>query len=223
MSKTTQASDTIHLGVILAISGGFMDAYSYLGRDHVFANAQTGNIILFGVNLMEGNFPTALRYLCPMLAFTIGIILSNIVRHKCHRDSFLHWRQITVLMEILILSFVAYIPQNHNLYANSLISMACGIQVECFRKMHKYPIATTMCIGNLRSGTQSLCDYFLKNDKTGLKKALLYYGIIFNFILGAVLGSFVIKFVYEKSILLCSFMLLIVFFMMFSKNQEQED
>lgn len=223
MRKTTQESDTIHLGIILAISGGFMDAYSYLCRDHVFANAQTGNMILFGVNLMERNFPSALRYLCPMLAFTLGIVLSNIVRHKCSPDFFLHWRQITVLMEILILSLVAYIPQNNNLYANSLISMACGIQVECFRKMHNYPIATTMCIGNLRSGTQSLCDYFLKHDKYGLKKTLLYYGIIFNFILGAVLGSFVIKFVYEKSILLCSFMLLIVFFMMFSGNQYQEE
>jgi len=222
MGKTPQTSDAIHLGIILAVSGGFMDAYSYLCRDHVFANAQTGNILLFGVNIVGGNFQLALRYFIPMLAFTIGIILSNIVRHKCTRHSSLHWRQITVLIEILLLSLVAFLPQDYNLYANSLISMACGIQVECFRKMHSYPVSTTMCIGNLRSGTQSLCDYFFNHNIIELKKTLLYYGIIFNFILGAVFGSLVIKFAHEKSILLCPVMLLLVFFMMFSRGDDSE-
>lgn len=37
-------------------TGGMMDAYSYIMRGHVFANAQTGNMLLFGVNLSEGNF-----------------------------------------------------------------------------------------------------------------------------------------------------------------------
>ena len=36
-----QMSETIELGIVLALSGGFMDAYSYMCRDHVFANAQT--------------------------------------------------------------------------------------------------------------------------------------------------------------------------------------
>ena len=34
-------SETIRLGMILAVTGGFMDAYSYIERDQVFANAQT--------------------------------------------------------------------------------------------------------------------------------------------------------------------------------------
>lgn len=41
-----QMSESIKLGVILAIAGGFMDAYSYMCRGKVFANAQTGNILL---------------------------------------------------------------------------------------------------------------------------------------------------------------------------------
>ena len=36
-----QMSESIKLGVILAIAGGFMDAYSYMCRGKVFANAQT--------------------------------------------------------------------------------------------------------------------------------------------------------------------------------------
>ena len=61
-----QMSESIKLGVILAIAGGFMDAYSYLARGQVFANAQTGNMLLFGVNLASGQFQHALHYLCPV-------------------------------------------------------------------------------------------------------------------------------------------------------------
>lgn len=51
MRSSKQMSESIRIGAILAVSGGFMDAYSYIQRDQVFANAQTGNILLFGVKL----------------------------------------------------------------------------------------------------------------------------------------------------------------------------
>ena len=41
MKHSLQMSETLRLGIILALSGGFMDAYSYLERGNVFANAQT--------------------------------------------------------------------------------------------------------------------------------------------------------------------------------------
>lgn len=46
-----QMSDTFLIAVLLAVVGGSLDAYSYVARGHVFANAQTGNIVLFGLHL----------------------------------------------------------------------------------------------------------------------------------------------------------------------------
>ena len=40
-----QMSDTFLIAVLLAVVGGSLDAYSYVARGHVFANAQTGNIV----------------------------------------------------------------------------------------------------------------------------------------------------------------------------------
>ena len=40
---------------LFAIVGGFLDAYSYLARGRVFAGAQTGNVVLFGVRAAAGN------------------------------------------------------------------------------------------------------------------------------------------------------------------------
>ena len=51
--KKVQMSESAVVNLVLALSGGCMDAYSYLYRGEVFANAQTGNMLLFGVNAAE--------------------------------------------------------------------------------------------------------------------------------------------------------------------------
>ena len=43
-----QISDTFLNAVFIILSGGFQDAYTYFSRGKVFANAQTGNIVLTG-------------------------------------------------------------------------------------------------------------------------------------------------------------------------------
>ena len=107
MKRAKQTSESIELGILLALSGGFMDAYSYLARGQVFANAQTGNMLLFGVNLASGQFQHALHYLCPVLAFGLGIFLAEFVHFQ--KIQKVHWRQVTLLIEIIILFGVGYI------------------------------------------------------------------------------------------------------------------
>lgn len=219
MKSTKQMSDSIRLGAILAASGGFMDAYSYIQRDEVFANAQTGNILLFGVKLSEGNFAGALQYFFPVLAFVLGIAAAELVRMREQR--LLHWRQISVITEAAILTAVAFIPLTQNIIANSLISFACGIQVESFRKIRGNGIATTMCIGNIRSGTQHLCQYMQSKDKEHLISAALYYGIIGCFVMGAIIGNFFIGILHEKAILCSSLLLIISFIFMFIDGEKE--
>lgn len=183
-----QMSESRRLAFLLAISGGLMDAYTYIFRDGVFANAQTGNILLLSINLSEGNWNKALHYPFPVTSFALGIVLAELTHHFCVEDGILHWRQLTVLAECLILFFVGFFPTSLNLAANSLVSLACGIQVESFRKVKGNASATTMCIGNLRSGTQAVCDFFFTGDLAHLQKGRIYYGIILAFTLGAVAG-----------------------------------
>lgn len=211
-------SESIRLGALLAVSGGFMDAYSYIQRDQVFANAQTGNILLFGVNLSEGNFAGALHYFLPVLAFVLGIAAAELVR--MHWKSTLHWRQVSVLVEAVILALVALFPLTLNLPANALISFACGIQVESFRKIRGNSIATTMCIGNMRSGTEALCAYFHTRDKEILRSALTYFGVVLLFALGAGLGSVATLRWGEKTIWLSGALLTVSFLVMFLREEE---
>ena len=92
-----QQSETLPVGILLALSGGYMDAYTYLFRDHVFANAQTGNLVLFAVNLSEGRLLDCLRYLVPVLAFGAGVFLAQAVRLRFPNRPQVHWRQAALV------------------------------------------------------------------------------------------------------------------------------
>lgn len=219
MFKANQISETIGLGMILAISGGMMDAYSYIQRGEVFANAQTGNMLLFGVNLSEGNFYRAFSYFCPIILFVAGILLADIARKKANKK--LHWRQTSVLLEAVILIGVGFVPLTHNLIANSLTSLACGIQVESFRKIHGKGIATTMCIGNLRSATQNIYDSVVTKDINKFKTGLLYFFIICSFVSGAIIGNILIKSLGIKTIWVSGALLILSFIIMFIDIEER--
>ena len=82
-------------------------------------------------------------------------------------------------------------------------------------------MATTMCTGNLRSGTQNLCMYFIHRDKEHLKKALVYYECIGFFVIGAMIGKYYSDIYNEKAILIASALLFIAFIMMFVDNKKK--
>ena len=197
-----------------------MDAYSYLARGKVFANAQTGNILLFGVNLADGDVDRALHYAVPVIAFAVGIALAHSIK-IFSKERRLHWRQTALLVEAALLLVVAFIPDDLNLIANSLTSLGCGIQVQAFRKLHGNGFATTMCIGNLRSGTQKLVDYVHEKDRAYLEGCLLYYGVIICFAIGAIAGSRVIGALGLRAILVSPVLLLVAFVVMFQDREKR--
>ena len=148
-----QMSEAFINSIFLALSGGFQDAYTYNCRNGVFANAQTGNVVLMSQYFMKGNWEKGLSYLLPVLSFAVGVFLAENVQNKFRYAKRLHWRQGILGAEILILMLVGFIPSEYNMIAAMLVSFACAMQVQTFRKVEGYSYASTMCIGNLRSGT----------------------------------------------------------------------
>lgn len=207
MKKSSQMSESIQIAIFLALSGGLMDAYSYILRGQVFANGQTGNILLFGVYASKGDLEMCLKYIFPISFFTFGIFLSDLFRKK---DVFkLHWRQNALIFEIILLFIVGFIPKNMNSLANALTSFACGIQVQSFKKLYGIDFSTTMCIGNLRGAIHNLSEYFYTKNKKFLKNSMMYFIVIVCFVIGAIIGS---KFSYilELKTIFLSIILLVI-------------
>lgn len=217
-----QMSESMLTAAFIILSGGLQDAYTYLCRGKVFANAQTGNIVLMSTHLFAGDWAGVFRYFVPLISFMAGIFVAECVhrRYKCMEK--VHWRQLIILAEIVLLFFVGFLPQEVNTFANALVSFVCAMQVQTFRKVRGHAYASTMCIGNMRSGTEALCAYFHTRDIAILHKALTYFGVIGLFALGAGLGALLTNVFSVRAIWFSCALLTISFFMMFIKETEEK-
>ncbi len=216
--KRGQMSESVAMGLLLALTGGFLDAYTYVARGRVFANAQTGNIVLLGMNLADRNFSAALSYLIPIVAFVAGVAMAEVIRHH-NRWEALHWRQITVLFEIVTLTVCAFLPPTHNWLVTSLVSFVCALQAESFRTIAGSTLATTMCTGNLRTATELLSLGLLRRDRAECRRSRIYYLVILAFLAGAVLGDALTRRFDALASLFCAGFLLLGFFIMFFKEE----
>ncbi|MEN6594255.1 MAG: YoaK family protein [Clostridiaceae bacterium] len=213
--------ESFSVGALLALAGGFLDAYTYLSRGGVFANAQTGNMVLLGVRLAERDWSGAVRYLIPILAFAAGVLLAEWIQFVLKHQRIVHWRQVVLLIEILLLCAIGFVPDGDwNPYVNIAVSFVCALQVEAFRTMHGLSYATTMCTGNLRSGTECIFRYFQTKDRSLLSSGMKYYAIILIFILGAVLGVFLTGWIAERAVWVPGGMLVIAFLLLFQRSPE---
>lgn len=184
-----QMSEAFLTSIFLAVSGGFQDAYTYNTREEVFSNAQTGNVVLMSQHFMCGEWMAGLRYLFPILSFAVGVWVAEQIQGRYRYARKLHWRQSILLLEIVILFVVGFIPTRLDMMATALVSFSCAMQVQSFRKVNGYSYASTMCIGNLRSGIAALSGYVREHKSQQAEQMLYYFGIIFLFALGAGVGG----------------------------------
>jgi len=72
-----------------------MDAYSYINRGKVFANAETGNIILMALKVCEGKFFEAVNYLIPIVSFAVGVGICEMIKYRKERINMVQHRSTT--------------------------------------------------------------------------------------------------------------------------------
>ena len=222
--KHIQVSESFLLCALLTMTGGFLDVYTYITRGHVFANAQTGNVVLLGLNLAEGNIKEVAFYLFPIIAFALGILFTEWIRAKFKEYDLLHWRQIVVFFEALLLFFPAFMASGMwDTAVNILVSFVCAVQVESFRKVNGHSVATTMCTGNLRSGMEHIHKMLFQNNRESRKAALEYFGIIASFIFGAMVGVWTADRWQGRAALVCCGFLVAVFAIMFVREEETQE
>lgn len=223
MKKRYQTSETLPVGLLLALAGGFLDAYSYLNRGQVFATAETGNLVLLGINFSMGNWSQALHYLLPVLAYTAGVLVTELLRRRLGEEGgWLHWRQYLLLVECVVIGAVAFLPHSLDPLANIMISFASAVQVDSFRKFNGCGCATTMCTGNLRSGTEHLFFWLSHREHDALAKMGVYYGLILTFVVGAVASGLLSRWLHSQTALIAILPLLIAFILMFRERTQDK-
>lgn len=216
-----QMSESFLTAAFLSLSGGLQDAYTYIFRGKVFANAQTGNIVLLSQCVIERNWSKAIHYFVPLLFFALGIAAAESIHIRFQRVQRIHWRQLILIFEIILLLTVGFLPVQYNLLANAMVSFACAMQVQSFRKVNGYAFASTMCIGNIRSGTDALYAFIRTHDPNTLRKSFCYWGIILTFAVGAGIGGLGISKFGMRTIWFSCLLLFVGFLIMFIKEEQE--
>lgn len=218
--RTEKQHDTMIIGIFLSIVGGFLDAYSYLLKGKVFANAQTGNLIFLCLSLAKHEFHKLHKYIIPIFAFAVGILVSEVLKNQKFIRNY--DRMIAVLVfEALVIAGIGFLDASFSYdMINSIISFIAAIQVANFDKVDGNPIATTMITGNLRSSMINLAKYHALKDKKYLVSMRKYFIIIGSFGIGVIIGLHAIEFYAEKSLWLCEVFLLLAFIMIQKEEHE---
>lgn len=182
--------DSLLIAMLLAIVGGSLDIYSYLARGKVFANTQTGNLVLLGYTIAMGNYSKSLYYIISILAFSIGIILAKLIEYGTKKRRGMTWIHRVLIIQISILFLVAYLPSGRSdILATLLVSSVCGLQVQTFKKVRGLSYSTVMFTGNIRNAVERISHYILERDKKALEEGIIYICIIVCFIIGGWIGS----------------------------------
>lgn len=212
ISIQTPMHETIGVGMLLALVGGFLDAYTYLFRGGVFANAQTGNMVLMAISGAKGEFGRMGYYLLPVLAFFLGVLVTEWVKRRFSGAQFITWQHVIILLEVALMAAVGFLPKAApDAAVNITISFICSMQVHSFRATKGLPYATTMCTGNLRSAAEAAASFFSTRDRNAGRAALRYLGIIGAFCLGAAMGALLVNRFAGRAIWACCALLLLVF------------
>ena len=215
MNEGKHMSEALPLGLLLALTGGILDAYTYLNRGAVFATAETGNLVLLGINLAMGHWLKVIYYLLPISSYAAGLLVT-LSFHRRSDKLFFHWRQFVVLTECLVVLLATIIPQGElDTLVNCMIAFISAMQVQTFRKFRGCACATTMCTGNLRSGVEALYFHLADKEPGSLDRAKVYFGLIAFFVTGAVISSLLAPLFAGRAILVAILPLAASFLLMF--------
>lgn len=205
-------SESLRLGMILAIIGGFLDAYTFISRGGVFANAETGNMVLLALGITNGNYKNALMAAIQILFFVMGVLVTEGIRDFSSRryNGYDKAEKLILIIEAIVLFIIGFVPKSvPDIFVTSTIAFVSSVQISSFRRLVDSPYSTTMCTGNLRTASQSAYLALVKKDTEASTRTIRYSLIILAFLIGAAIGGGLTFFIGVKSIWLCSLLLVL--------------
>jgi len=194
---TSPAAETdTRLGVsahaLLAFAGGYLDAFTYIGHGHVFANAMTGNVILLAIDLVTVAWQDASRHFLVLAMFLLGIAAARLMQHEYIATTVRIPEAAVLMLEIAILMCLSFSTSyGASLGISMAIAFAASLQVATFRQVNKQSYSSTFTTGNLHTMMRSWLAWLVAGRSVeDLQQAKVFAQICGMFFLGAVLGAY---------------------------------
>ena len=140
------------LVLLLTGAAGYVDAVSYLALGRVFTANMTGNTVLLGLAIVEGDGGAVIRTALALGAFIGGTAIGAWLVHRNEAPA--HWpRGVTLALgfECVLLAALAGDRSSMLIGRVALASLAMGIQSAAARRLDVFGLATTFMTGTITS------------------------------------------------------------------------
>jgi uncharacterized membrane protein YoaK (UPF0700 family) len=187
----TLQPDALPNALLLATTGGLLDAVVYLNHGHVFANAMTGNIIFLGIAFTGRHWSDIVPHLAPLAGFFAGVLTSKHLRSSLGVRSIF----LGLTLEIATIFVLGWLPPSFPEMAfTGVIAYVAAIQVSTFRRVGRFAYNSTFLTGNLRDVAEGLYDALNPSStpetrEKGVSQAWDLGLICLCFLAGAVIGA----------------------------------
>jgi uncharacterized membrane protein YoaK (UPF0700 family) len=182
---------SLRLGVLLSLTGGFLDAFTFLHHGGVFATAQTGNIVLIGVQAATGQWSAALRHVPALVAFVAGVATAETMLHPRVSPVVLRPRRAALVAELVVLAGVGALPRDVGSTAIVvLIAYVSAMQNAMFNTLRRWSANTVIATGNLSTATRAAYRALVLKEPGAAEQARSFGTICLSFLVGAIVGAF---------------------------------
>ena len=173
---------------LLTATGGALDAWTYLEHGHVFANAQTGNVVLLALAAVGGDGRQALGRLASLAAFVAGLFASTFAGNALKRRG-ANSRSWRLGAECVLLLCLA--PAAARLPAPALtagVGFIAALQITTLSHVGGWSFNTAMTTGNFRSATTA-ASKALAGQRAERPHAFAMAALCLAFPIGALAGA----------------------------------
>jgi uncharacterized membrane protein YoaK (UPF0700 family) len=182
--------------VLLGIAGGYLDAFTFVAHGGVFANAQTGNVVLLAVDAARGDMAGALAHVPPLIAFVLGVAAAETLTHPRIAPVARRPVRVALVVEIAVLLIVGAVP---TWFASSAVVLAvafvAALQNATFGTVREWSVNTTMTTGNLRTAARATHRAVFRHDVEAARQARTFGLVVLSFLIGAGIGALVAELV----------------------------
>lgn len=197
---------------LLIMAAGWFGGYTFIQRGGVFCNAQTANIVLFGIALGQRKWAAAGYLLIPISTYFAGTFVSEYLGKTVKRLHFLRWDTILIGIEIIAVLILGLLPASvPDQVSQVVLNFICSMQFNTFRQVEGIPAATTFVTNHIREIGANLANYVRHHDARSGERVRVHGALLLFFALGAVLCAVCCEFFAYRAIWGSGIILLVIF------------
>jgi uncharacterized membrane protein YoaK (UPF0700 family) len=182
--------ERVNQAFLLAAVGGFLDAYTFVGYAGVFANSQTGNIVIFGADATTRRWHSAALHLPAIGAFILGVAATEFLASPRIRRAVKRPTRVVLACEILVLGLLG-VPlwELSSVLVTAAVAFVASLQVSTFHKVGGMPYSSTLMTTNLRRVVGASFAWLVNHQRGARHDSVPIAAIITAFASGAAVGA----------------------------------